>query len=213
MTNQGKTGFNRRAALKKAAVGGAIVWAAPTILSSRASAVPPPCTPKCCPATEGAFPVIAFEACPSGSSGRKAFYVQSVNPGTVFSCPCSGTPENIVVTTDPTSWTRHGSPLNPDGTCTVGNFPPGVNITTGLVGGVQSIIFDKPSGGAIPQGCYRGDFTVSADCTDRTGDVCRRTCIFSANITYIPDAGSCDAAGTVGLGVAFLQSCIDQCIV
>ena len=42
-------GFDRREALKKAAVAGGIVWAAPMIMSSPARAQATPCTPKCAP--------------------------------------------------------------------------------------------------------------------------------------------------------------------
>ena len=212
MTNQGKTGIDRRSALKKAAAGGAIAWAAPTILSSRVSAAPPACTIKCCPQTAGSFLVTAFEACPTGSAGRKAFYVQATNPGSVVSCPCGGSPANIIVSTDVNGWTRHGSPLQPDGTCRIGQALDGINVTTGDVNGVASIIFDKPSGGAIPQGCFRGPFIVKAECTDRDGDVCQITCLYTANITYIPNAGSCVDAGTIGGGVAFLEGCTTACL-
>ena len=44
-------GFDRREALKKAAVAGGIVWAAPMIMSSPARAQATPCTPKCAPDT------------------------------------------------------------------------------------------------------------------------------------------------------------------
>ena len=45
-------GFDRREALKKAAVAGGIVWAAPMIMSSPARAQATPCTPKCAPSEQ-----------------------------------------------------------------------------------------------------------------------------------------------------------------
>jgi hypothetical protein len=101
-------GFDRREALKKAAVAGGIVWVAPMIVSSRVSAQAV-CTAKCAPTFTGPADIIV-----EGSKGpcttpipgqvQRVFTVTNVavaDPGAT--CGCS--PTSASATLSPTTFT------------------------------------------------------------------------------------------------------------
>ena len=75
--------FDRRSALKKAAVAGAVAWTAPVVLSSGASAMDGTCTPKCLPAV-GSSLTWAGTGC-QGNSVLTLQYRYSTP-----TCPCGG---------------------------------------------------------------------------------------------------------------------------
>lgn len=88
------TGIDRRAALKKVAVGGAVAWAAPTVLSSRVSAQEA-CTLKCAPVGGVVITAtVTISVCADGIPAGQ----QPVNGviGSITaeagSCGCGGTP-------------------------------------------------------------------------------------------------------------------------
>ena len=90
-------GFDRREALKKAAVAGGIVWAAPMIMSSPARAQATPCTPKCAPDTTAfsfAGTTVTKLGCvdPNAPAGQEQYIVQaSMVVTATTTCPCTGT--------------------------------------------------------------------------------------------------------------------------
>src|SRR5262245_1311588 len=89
-----RPGFDRREALKKAAVAGGIAWATPMIISSVAHAQAPPCTPKCAPnGSQFTFTATGMKLpCQPGiPPGQQAVRVQVTVTATARStCPCTG---------------------------------------------------------------------------------------------------------------------------
>jgi hypothetical protein len=93
-----KSGFDRRAALKKAAAAGAITWVAPSIVSDKALAVdslPGGCTAKCAPSDSVSVTGVVrllecVEGGPAGLQGVAAEILSLVFSGE--SCGCGGTP-------------------------------------------------------------------------------------------------------------------------
>jgi len=88
-------GFDRRAALKKAAIAGGIVWAAPMIASTKASAAAV-CTLDCAPTAASADITITGTkgpCIPGGPPGsqRRTFGINSVTIDSGAVCPCTGT--------------------------------------------------------------------------------------------------------------------------
>jgi hypothetical protein len=89
------TGLDRRSALKKAAVAGAVAWTAPTILSHTAHAAPGEgCTPKCLPAGTPQFVTNPIDTC--GGTYVVRFPLQLT--GGSVTCPCGGAPIARVLT-------------------------------------------------------------------------------------------------------------------
>jgi hypothetical protein len=92
--------IDRRSALKKAAVGGAIAWTAPTVLSSKVSAVEfiDGCTAKCAPQASGQSILITgskgpcIDGAPAGQQ-RRTFNITSVTVIGGATCGCGGTAE------------------------------------------------------------------------------------------------------------------------
>lgn len=98
-------GFNRRSALKKAAVAGAVVWTAPVLLSESAQAVQfldGGCTAKCGPsATVSVTGSATTRGCVTGTPGQEGV-TALINAGTSAgggSCGCDATA--VVVVTSP----------------------------------------------------------------------------------------------------------------
>jgi hypothetical protein len=103
-------GIDRRSALKKVAVGGAVAWAAPTVLSSRVSAQEA-CTLKCAPIGGLSVSVdILIAACVPGTAVVGTIADIELVLG---SCGCGGTPlldlvdivlgAEVVIQTDPSA--------------------------------------------------------------------------------------------------------------
>lgn len=87
-TRSGGPKVDRRQAVKRAAVAGAVVWSAPVVLSSRAQAMDGTCTPKCFPvAGQATLPRITGTCEPRPRRGT--IVLSNVNPAPV-SCPCGG---------------------------------------------------------------------------------------------------------------------------
>jgi hypothetical protein len=92
------TGISRRSVLKKAAVGGAVVWAAPTITSMTSPAFAdgsPACVSSTCSKVEfGSFsfflkcaPPVGFEGCPCACAGAPGVTCPSPDPCSIpFLC-------------------------------------------------------------------------------------------------------------------------------
>lgn len=82
--------FDRRQAVKRAAVAGAVAWSAPVVLSSRAQAMDGTCTPKCLPvAGPSTAPGISRDCLGNGSNRVVRIVLTGVNPVPV-NCPCGG---------------------------------------------------------------------------------------------------------------------------
>ena len=98
-----RVGFDRREALKKAAIAGGIVWAAPVIASSKASAQEA-CTLACAPTASSADITIfgtkgpCIAGAPAGQQ-RRIFTINDVTVDSGAVCPCGGT---ATVTWSPT---------------------------------------------------------------------------------------------------------------
>lgn len=129
-TSDSDTGIDRRSALKKAAVAGAIGWVAPAILSDTAHAVevlPGGCTAKCQPngnATVSIQVVIAdcIEGTPPGQQVVRGTVTQLSAGGDP--CPCGGGVVQIVNPTPDEVVILSPVPGNWDGVLSIG-----VNIT------------------------------------------------------------------------------------
>jgi hypothetical protein len=142
------SGFNRRSALKKAAVAGAVVWTAPVLLSDSAQAVqllPGGCTAKCAPIVDAVDLVVTGSkgACDDTAPGQviREFNITSVTLGAASgSCPCGGA--EAVVTFTPETIT-YIDPLGNQGNRT------DVNV---------------------------GSVSVTFGCTDRVGNTIETTC-------------------------------------
>jgi hypothetical protein len=166
---------DRRALLRMGVAAGAIVWSAPLITSTVASAVDGTCTPKCLPNLTGI----------SGpnTNGNLVFglplrcrYNIVLTPA--ITCPCGGTPTN------PT-WTWS----SPTGS----NPTPGQNPVLTLV---------STNGATNPTLRYTFDvawfttitFTGSVEhrCLDRAGDTCARTRNWTVVLTRtVGPSGNC----------------------
>lgn len=96
-----RSALDRRSAIKKVAVGGAIAWTAPAVLSSRVSAQEVTCTPKCRPV--GGVVITADVRIAECGPRPPAPGNQPVNGQLVSvtaagdSCGCGGTPTVVVV--------------------------------------------------------------------------------------------------------------------
>lgn len=113
-TESTPNGIDRRSALKKVAVGGAVAWSVPTVLSSRVSAAGDACTLKCAPDIASQEIVIegakgpCVGGAPPGSQNRE-FDILSVDVGGSAACGCGGdavvtfTPETLTYTDPDTS--------------------------------------------------------------------------------------------------------------
>lgn len=101
-----KSGIDRRSALKKAAVAGAVAWSAPTVLSSRVQAVDfvpgTTCTAKCSPTGEvGIVGTAVGCGCGPGAPGGQPVTGRITGGPTVVStltCSCGGTAKALLCT-------------------------------------------------------------------------------------------------------------------
>lgn len=96
--------IDRRSALKKVAIGGAIAWSAPTLMSSRASASEVAfCTPKCFYTSSITISgTVKWLGCDSNPPGQQGMFFE-VNLGeasATASCPC-GTQGGVVSVVSP----------------------------------------------------------------------------------------------------------------
>ena len=181
------SGMDRRSALKKVAVGGAIAWTAPTVLSSKASAAPGGfCTPKCFPG-QSAPNVTGCTYCVEVRPGqfRQAAGLTFADGSGGF-CPCGGTPTVSFDVNNLVFQSLGGG--GPTGPVFVG-FDDG----NGYL-----VVFGN---GVLGQGTYisiDGSLDVTTSCTDRDGDVITTKCAYIVQFTFQPDGGSCNQVAGAG---------------
>lgn len=161
--------LDRRAALKKAVVGGAIAWATPTVLAGEASAQTPLCTPKCAPSIGGTFTATVFTVTcqrngPINDLHPYTFRLGNIsNPGSACGCGGAVTVALSGATTFtvlPSQWTH-------------GYCPPVDHIGR----------FGRPTGGAA----IFADIT----CTDRQGRKLCRRCEIAGQFIYCHKVYDC----------------------
>ena len=201
-------GIDRRSALKKAAVGGAIAWTVPTVLSSTASALTgTTCTPKCSPVTAATIGLTAYVYCINGDPGQKALFIYASTPGGGFSCPCGGPADLFLAVSD--TWDRHA------GSCT-GTVTGNVGAKTCFGSSVGAPfagegICLQANAGAVGNSYFTGRILAQIFCTDRSGDQIFANCVYSACVQYNPGTSNC--TGTVSsVGTATKVSCPESCI-
>lgn len=187
VSEAGKGMLGRRSALKKAAAAGAIVWAAPAIVSDRALAVNTVCTPKCAPDTGGSVFVGADVYCEPGNNGAKWLKVTIGSTGnTLGTCPCQNGAVSTIVG-DPTYSPFTGSPQP-------------VVFSSMPSNGIITLILKGPGSGALGQGTYTATVTVVQQCLDRSGRVIQQSCQYPLSVNFQPNNGSCVGSSTAGTG-------------
>jgi hypothetical protein len=163
-------GVNRRAALKKAAAAGAIVWAAPTIISESAGAQAAVCTPKCLPVGSGTGTATATATC-SGQGVRRALNINvDLSAVQTFTCPCGGTP----------TVTARGCTSNV-GQCDI-DAGGAINVSFAGRGVTGTLNIDI-------------ELTETASCPDRSPDDgdCFATCTTRVRVSiFVQDRGNCN---------------------
>lgn len=176
-----RDGMDRRDVIKKAAVAGAIVWAAPVVTSQVASAQAPTCTPKCKSVTAVLKAQVSLYCERSG--GKWAQLVLSSTAETA--CPCGGEP--VFCVEPPRLWDKGNSRGYAESVCNV------------LDGG--RILIRKSGGGALGDGTYKSGSTpvkVAVGCRDRSGRITWQVCDYSIEFTFHPGNGSCSKPDNVG---------------
>lgn len=183
-------GIDRRSALKKAAIGGAVAWTAPTLLSSKASAQTSGgfCTPKCYP-TQAAPAVTGCTYCigiPDTNQFRQAAGLTFAE-GSGAGCPCGGDPQVTVV--------ANGLVFRSVG----GSGPTGPEFVGVIFG--EYLVVGSASGGVLSQGTYlstSGTLDVTTSCVDRDGDTITTTCSYILEFTFQPNSGACNQVSSTG---------------
>ena len=179
--------LDRRSALKKAAIAGAIVWTVPTIVSSPALAAGTVCTPKCAPTTFVVSTPSVVGYCPS--SGNKAAKVSlRVNAGG-GTCPCmfngaTVTPASCL--TIPKVWRKDGTGQS----VIVGTATPEPDYTVAFYVGKDS--------GSLGQGIWTNDdaLTYWVTCKDKNGDLISTGCDYRLQFYFDP-SGQCGAPSNI----------------
>jgi hypothetical protein len=118
-------GIERRDALRKVAVGGAVAWTAPTVFSSRAVAQGvAACSAPCAPFDTSNVTIslsVDIEPCATGNPGSEAvFGVVTQTGATGAPCPCSPSTVSILTPIPGTVTQLSPQPGNWDGTFPVG---------------------------------------------------------------------------------------------
>jgi len=175
----GPTGIDRRSALKKAAVAGTVIWAAPTLLSSRVLADDSLCTPKCYPIARRNGRV-SIGACHLRRDGAFA----SMGLENLVDCPCADEPTLSSMSFGP--WNIADSPASVDNVDLehVGNGILAVNI---------DILVSSPGDVA---GEYSSTLTLTVSCSDRQGNVIAQTCEydFTFDIEITESTDGCEVS-------------------
>jgi hypothetical protein len=186
------TGLDRRSALKKAAVAGAVAWTAPTILSSEAHAVEliGACTAKCAPNPTIAVGGTSFLFC--NTNGAKWVRLTFSVSGIVCPCEVGGAAASFL-----------GGDVSPN--------PAEVKSVTYDAGtNTGSIIIGGSGNGALGNGSYEAALNFCVQCNDRSNppDVISRRCTTLIDFTFQPADGPCSDAANVG--TASLQGTVCQ---
>jgi hypothetical protein len=219
--------ITRRDAIRKAAVGGAIVWTAPLISSSPVSAAS--CTIACAP-TLGSevtgLQVLIEDDCavdtgldPYTTPANKIARL-SIAPVVEGACPCNVTVSpTIEILSAPTALSKGNDPIG--GACEAFTGPDVEAMTRNdLLPADQHLIDPNElvicKTGAIGNGWYTGNnpLCVSFGCPDEIGgDMVYRNCRYLLCFEYMP-AGSCDTMRSLrymltplGCGVGCTQGC------
>jgi hypothetical protein len=171
-------GVDRRAALKKVAIGGAVAWTAPTLLSTRVSAqTAPGCTPKCYPTPDITLNGTSFLYC--NTNGQKWVRIQFTVGGDTCPCGNAGRELAIVLVT-----------VSGNGTLKSTIFDPAT--------GVGSLIIGGPGQGALSNGSYNVGVRFRTTCLDRDSDPIDQFCTGTFSFTFSPGNGSCSVDENVG---------------
>lgn len=178
------SGFDRRSALKKAAVAGAVVWSTPMVLSSRVSATDV-CTLKCLP--EGSGDAVTFDidgrklTCEEldpvvrGQPGRqkRVFQIDTVDvTAGDTTCPCQEGADSTI--TFSTSTLQYEDPIPNQGTRTV----------------------------------PVGTISITFQCLDRQDRPLTRTCTYPVIAEF---SGSCQGVGNTTFSLGASSGCVEAC--
>lgn len=174
-----KSGIDRRSALKKVAVGGAVAWSAPALLSSTASAVDEGyCTPKCYPSPDVSFDANSTLYCPD--NGQKWVEVSFTIGGST--CPCGNegrTLELLLVTV-----------VSGNAEFKLSTFDPAT--------GSGTLVFGGRGNGALSNGTYTAGAIFRTTCIDRDGTPIALSCRQTFSFGFSPSSGPCSAGENVG---------------
>ncbi|MEI2704723.1 MAG: hypothetical protein V9E89_05515 [Ilumatobacteraceae bacterium] len=160
--------LDRRAALRKAAAAGAIVWSAPTVLTTPASAQVA-CTPKCAPLVGGQFTATVFTVTCQRNGPVNDLHPYTFRLGNIAStgsaCGCGGSVTVALsgattFTVGPNQWTH-------------GYCPPNDHVGR----------FGSTSGGAA--------IYADISCTDRRGRRLCRRCEIAGEFHYCHQIYDC----------------------
>lgn len=170
---------DRRSMLKKAAVAGSIVWAAPVIHSTSASAMY--CTPKCRPDRVPPNVIGCNYCAPKGSQFVKNAGL-ILSPGGSGTCPCDS--QNPTITVAITA----GLTFDKVGT--------GASGFSSFVSG--NVLVVEGTGASLGQGTYKSasaGVIITTTCIDRDGDTVGLRCFYGLQFRYQPSGGSCTTGG------------------
>jgi hypothetical protein len=181
---------DRRSAIKKAAVAGALVWTAPVVLSSKAAAIDfipgTTCTLKCLPNPNVSINANTQLYCTG--AGRKWAQINFTVNQTV--CPCGGGGSSVA----------YGGLVSPNpADIKEISYDPGTNTGFVRVGGMGS--------GALGDGNYALRILYCVQCFDRDGDTLSRLCQVDVAFTFHPGDGNCSLPGNVGDASLLNQTC------
>jgi hypothetical protein len=162
-------GMDRRAALRRAAVAGAITWAAPAVLSTTVHAQAVGCTQKCLPVASPQSSPTASVTC--GGNGNNRRVDVSVPILTSILCPCNGDDPIIALDGNPES-----------------NWPGStIEVVQGSVVVVQL--------GDVARPPLEVNILITATCTDRdpADGGCVRTCQTTVTVPVsLQNSGNCN---------------------
>ena len=181
---------DRRSLIKKAAVAGTLVWAAPVVLSSKAAAVDfipgTNCTLKCLPNPNISIDANTMLYCPG--PGRKWAQINfTVNEAV---CPCGGGGSSVA----------YGGSVSPNpADIKQISYDPGTNTGFIRVGGMGT--------GSLGDGTYNLTILYCVQCQDRDGDTLSRLCSVQITFEFHPGDGNCSIPGNVGPAVLTGQGC------
>jgi hypothetical protein len=174
-------GIDRRSALKKAAVAGAVAWTAPMVLSSRVSAGDGFCTPKCDPDTA---PTV-LSGCAYCLDGNSKVPKLTLGVEGVGACgACGGTSVTRFSLNTPFAFQKNGS---------------GNSDFFGTLSGAggNELIVAQFNNSTLGNGLYTstsGGLVTTSTCTDRNGDEVVLTCTYGITFFYQPANGACQGA-------------------
>lgn len=174
-------GIDRRSALKKAAVAGAVAWTAPMVLSSKVSAGDGFCTPKCDPETAPAL-LGGCAYCYDSNSKIPKLTLGVAGAGDCGAC--GGTATTTFSLSSPFLFQKDGTgPAHYIGSLT-GAANNELLVAQANFSTLGNGVYTSTSGGLI----------TTSTCTDRNGDKVVLTCTYGLSFFYQPANGACGGA-------------------